>query len=238
MIRIRAFRASSEPETCEKFIAGHRSILEMYYGIIKVTSDNNNWVHDPDCIVVIAEDTHTLKVLGGARLQIASGYDQLPIESALSKYDKKIYQLIEDSNKCGFTSEICGLWNSKEIAGMGIGSHILVRVCIAISPYVNVKSIFALCAPATVKISTQKGFKIVTEIGNNGTFFYPKDNFIATIMKLSNVNDLNSLLENEKLKIITLRENLNYLSTEKGPKGTFEVEYMLDIRNNKYESVF
>lgn len=231
MIRIRAFRAANEPETCEKFIAGHRSILEMYYGIIKVTSDNNNWINDPFCIVIVAEDSETFRVLGGARLQIATGFDILPIEAALSKYDKKIHQLISDSNIAGLTSEVCGLWNSKEIAGMGIGSHILVRVCIAIAPFVNVKSIFALCAPATVRISTQKGFAIVKDIGNNGTFFYPKDNFIATAMKLHDANDLTKLEENEKTIIYSLRNNLNFFSTEKGPKGVFEVEYQLDVKN-------
>ena len=45
-VRIRAFRAIDEPETCHRFIEGHKKILENH-GINKVTSSNNEWVKTP-----------------------------------------------------------------------------------------------------------------------------------------------------------------------------------------------
>lgn len=231
MIRIRVFRAVDDQEACEKFIEGHRRILEIYYGIIKITSDNTEWINDPHTIVIIAEDTETKNIYGGAKLQIATGKYQLPIETAISKYDKNIYEIVKYDRHNGGTGEICALWNSKEVAGMGIGSHILVRVAIAISDQLNIKSIYSLCAPSTVRIAMKKGFRIIRNIGNEGTFFYPKDDFIATAMKLNDIYDFSPLDSNEAQKIKFLRENITQVIKEKGPKGEFEVDYNLKVLN-------
>lgn len=229
MIRIRAFRAPNDRETCEKFIAGHRRILEVYYGIIKITSDNVEWTEDPYCVVIVAEDTETGKVYGGARVQLAGGKHKLPIELAIEKYDPKITEEIEQSYREGGTCEICGLWNSKEIAGMGIGSRILSMTGVGISNQLNVKSVYALCAPGTLKITYRMGFTVVTSLGNEGTFFYPKDNFIATVMKLKNVYDLSLASEDERERILFYRNNIHGTSTERGPKGTYEVVFDLEV---------
>ncbi|MFV0607029.1 MAG: hypothetical protein ACK5NK_14435 [Niabella sp.] len=229
MIRIRAFRAPEKPDICEKFIAGHRKILEIYYGIIKITSDNNQWVNDPNCIVIVAEDTETNIIYGGARLQISSPQYALPIEDAVKKYDPNVVSLVKYERENGGTSEVCGLWNSKEIAGMGIGSHILSMVGVAISFQVNIKSIFVLCAPSTVRVSKMMGTKIVTSIGNNGTFYYPKDDFIATAMKLDDVNDLSSADPRVAEKILFIKNNMNCVCDERGPKGTYQALYDIQI---------
>ncbi len=229
MIRIRAFRAPQDPVACDKFIAGHRKILEIYYGIINITSDTNEWVTDPDCIIIVAEDTETNTIYGGARLQVVNGKHPLPIESAIMKYDPGIVSLVKHEHEHGGTSEVCGLWNSKEVAGMGIGSHILSLVGVAVSYQLGIKSIFVLCAPSTIKVSKSMGTKIVTSLGKNGTFYYPKDNFIATVMKLDDVNDLSTADENIASKIIHLKNNPDCIYQEKGPKGLYDALYDIKI---------
>ncbi|HRN47342.1 MAG TPA: hypothetical protein PK110_13135 [Niabella sp.] len=231
MIRIRAFTAPEDPLACEHFIAGHRKILEIYYGIIKITSDSNEWVNDPHCIVIVAEDPETKTIYGGARLQVVSGKYLLPIESALSKYDPTIHDVVRHEFINGGTSEVCGLWNSKEIAGMGIGSHILSIIGVAVSFQIGIKSIFVLCAPSTVRMSRSMGTQVVTTLGNNGTFYYPKDNFIATVMRLDDVNDLQYADPKVAEKIHFLKDNNNCIVEERGPKGTFMVEYDIKIKN-------
>ncbi len=229
MIRIRAFRAPDDEATCEKFIAGHRHILEMYYGIIKISSDSTAWVKDPLCIVIVAEDTESGKVYGGARLQIAGGKHPLPLEVAIVKYDKTVTNVIRKSHEEGGTSEICGLWNSKEIAGMGIGSRILSMVAVGVGDQVNLKSIYALCAPGTLKITYRMGFDIVKVLGNEGTFFYPKDNFVATVMRLNDIYDLELASNDERERILFYRNNVNGRSVERGPKGSYEVVFDLKV---------
>jgi len=232
MIRIRAFRAPDDKETCEKFITGHRHILEVYYGIIKISSDSTEWTKDPLCIVIVAEDTETGKVYGGARVQIAGGIHPLPIEVAIQKYDSNIITEVQKSHEEGGTCEICGLWNSKEIAGMGIGSKILSCVGIAITNQVGLKSIYVLLAPATLQMGYNMGLEVVTSLGKGGTFFYPKDNFVATVMRLKDIYDLSHARASEREQILFLRNNTNQIKQERGPKGSYEVEYDLLLQKS------
>ena len=62
MIKIRAFRAVDDYEACMKFIEGHRRLLEIHFGVAKVTSTSNDWVHSENTIVIIVEDETGEKV--------------------------------------------------------------------------------------------------------------------------------------------------------------------------------
>ena len=79
MIKIRAFRAVDDYEACMKFIEGHRRLLEIHFGVAKVTSTNIDWVYSENTVVVIVEDETGEKVYGGARVQMVDGKVQLPI---------------------------------------------------------------------------------------------------------------------------------------------------------------
>ncbi len=80
-ILIRAFRATDDLETCQKFIDGHKNVLE-HHGIIKVTSSNNEWAHNPAVFVIVVESVDGKKLYGGARVHAANGITKLPIEDA------------------------------------------------------------------------------------------------------------------------------------------------------------
>ncbi|HLT42744.1 hypothetical protein [Albibacterium sp.] len=230
MIQIRTFRAPDDPEACEKFIVGHKKLLEIF-GITKITSNRQEWVDDYNTNVILVEDPKTKIVYGGARLQVVTGQYSLPIEDALGKYDNGIYEMVKEDQLSGGTCELCGLWNSREVAGMGIGSYILSRVGAAIASQLSLKSIFVLCAPITVRMGKRVGAVVEESLGDKGLFFYPKDDLIATAMRLRNIYDLSTADPTEREKILSLRENFHQFIMEKGPKGTFEVEYNLKIPN-------
>src|SRR5690554_893819 len=230
MIQIRTFRAPDDYEACEKFIIGHKKLLEIF-GITKITSNREDWVDDYDSIVILVEDKETKIVYGGARLQVVSGKYPLPIENALGKYDNRIYEMVHRDHLDGGICELCGLWNSREVAGMGIGSYILSRVGASISVQLPVKSIFVLCAPITVRMGKRVGAVVEDTLGNEGLFYYPKDDLIATAMRLRDINDLSNADSSEQEKILSLRKNPHQFIMERGPKGTFEVEYNLKIPN-------
>jgi len=164
-------------------------------------------------------------------LQVVSGKYSLPIETALGKYDEGIYEMVKTDHLSGGTCELCGLWNSREVAGMGIGSYILSRVGAAIASQLLVRSIFVLCAPITVRMGKRVGAVIEKSLGNDGLFFYPKDDLIATAMRLRDINDLSNADPQEQEKILSLRMNPHQFIMERGPKGVFEVEYNLEIPN-------
>lgn len=224
MIHIRTFRATEDPEACAKFIDGHKRLLEIYYGIAKVTSSSEDWVNDPSTIVVLVEDDITKKVYGGARVQQFNGKNSLPVEVALGKYDKNIYNLVKE--RCG---EVCGMWNSKEIAGMGIGSHILCRVSVAITTRLPLDKIYVLCAPVTTRMGRRIGAIVEESLGDKGIFFYPHDDFVATAMVIPDLDTLIHAQDTERELIYNLRNNPIQTRTEKGPKGEFEVHYNLSI---------
>ncbi len=224
MIKIRAFRAVDDQEACLKFIEGHRRLLEIHFGVAKVTSSSQDWVKSESTIVIIVEDESGEKVYGGARVQMVDGKIQLPIEHALGHYDSKIFEFVKPG-----CAEICGMWNSMEVAGMGIGSLILCRVCVSIVNQLPIDKIYVLCAPVTTRMGKRVGAVVEESLGDKGIFFYPKDDFVATAMAILDVDVLEHAEEKERENIFELRENPNQLKIEKGPKGEFEVLYQLEI---------
>ncbi|MCH5600159.1 hypothetical protein [Niabella ginsengisoli] len=126
-------------------------------------------MHHENTFVVVAESLDRTKVYGGVRVQVADGQLPLPIETAIGRYDPAIHQQATPGS-----SEICGLWNSMEVAGMGIGSIFMARVGVVLAMQLNVEKAFFLCAPVTVRIGKRIGGVIETSLGNKGDFFIPK----------------------------------------------------------------
>lgn len=198
------------------------------FGITMITSANIDWFEDPNTYVIVAESTEDGRVLGGARVQVTDGTYPLPIEKAVKELDDGIHDVIKEAIPTG-VAELCGLWNSREIAGMGIGSVFLTRTAVAIAPQINIKSIYALCAAYTVQMAQKAGFRIATFLGNNGTFYYPKDDLVATAMILHDIHDLSTAAAAEREEIELLRLTPNQVKTEEGRRGKFDIFYELSM---------
>lgn len=226
-IVFRAFRAVDEPEACLRFVEGHRKVLEIY-GITMITSNKALWMEHESTYVILVESKEDGKVVGGARVQIADGNLLLPIEEAVGIIDKKIYDIV-NSYKSDSVAELCGLWNSREIAGYGIGSTFLTRTSIALAKIIKLKTMLALCAPATVKMGSKCGFIIERSLGKDGFFNYPKLDLIATAMIIKDINNLETATEESLDFINDLCKNRKKTSIEKGPKGEIEVEFNINI---------
>ena len=121
-VRLRAFRAVDDPKTCELFVEGHTHVLTSI-GVTKVTSSKNEWTNNPAAFVLVVESMDGKRIYGGARVHVAGGSEPLPIEQATGSMDPLIYNLVWDYAQHVGTGELCGLWNSREIAGYGIGLH-------------------------------------------------------------------------------------------------------------------
>jgi hypothetical protein len=206
--------------------------LEIYFGIAKITSGNADWMQHENSIVIIVEDESRTKTYGGARVQLADGVIPLPIETAIGKYDSKIYDMVKPGS-----AEICAMWNSKEVAGMGIGSQVLARAGVVLAAQLPIDNFHVLCAPITTRIGKRVGFMIDESLGDKGTFFYPKDDFVATAMVINDVNSLEYADPKERELIYDLRETLIQTKTEVGPKGSYEVSYHLEIPDYQFTKV-
>lgn len=214
-IRIRAFRAIDDPETCLKFISGHRHVLSIY-GIENITTNTNDWMYNSAIFVIVVESLDGSKLYGGARMQLANGINPLPIEEATGKIDPKIYDIVKYYSQFG-AAELSGLWNSKEVAGFGIGSLFPSRVALAIADQIGAKVLFSLCSPTTVRFKNWIGGKELEAIGNKGTFYYPKIDLIATALYTEDTINLPECHPREREKIFFLRDNPEHIAEEKSP---------------------
>ncbi len=231
VVRLRAFRAIDDPKTCERFIEGHEHVLTAI-GVKKVTSSKNDWMYNPAAFVLIVESLDGERVYGGARIHVSGGTQPLPIEEATGKMDPKIFDLVWEYAQEG-TGEGCGLWNSREIAGYGIGSIFLTRAAIAIAPRIGIKSLFALCAPYTINLTKSVGYRQETSVGNNGTFYYPKLDLVATTMILDDVRHLPLASEMDKNAIMDLRAQGEVIRIEELRSKEIEIHYSLQLDSLK-----
>lgn len=225
----KVFRAIDEPELCEKFIEGHRKVLEIY-NIAMITSNKAAWTTHKNTYVILAESKEG-KALGGVRVQIADDVLPLPIEDAVGKVDKNIYGIVKEHKVKG-TGEFCGLWNSREIAGYGIGSFFLCVSAVALAINLNLNSLFALCAPATVRMCKRFGLAIERSLGKNGYFNYPRINLVATAMSIKDLKSLKDTQPDIKKTILSLIENPIQTRVESGPKGQIRINYQLKQNNH------
>lgn len=228
-VRLRAFRAIDDPEACLLFLQGHARVLTSI-GVERVTSSNDAWMHNPASFVLIVESLDRSKVYGGARIHVANGTDPLPVEEATGALDPRIYDYIYEYGLQG-TGEICGLWNSREIAGYGIGSIFLFRAAMAISTQIGLCSLFGLCAPYTVKMALNTGFEIFESVGNKGTFYYPKLDLLATTVYNTDLDTLKNSAQEDRDAIFKLRQNQQIILTEELRKKQMTIHYDIAIPN-------
>lgn len=229
MIRIRAFRAVDDREACDRYVHEHMQILQIF-GITKITTANNSWTYNPNVYVIMAEDVATGDPLGGARIQVYDKENPLPIVTAVKDFDPGVVPLVEECNQNGGTAEICGLWNSRKVAGLGIGTLFLSRAGVAMAAQLPISTMFVLCGEHTIGITMEKGFVIEERLGNKGTFYYPKQDLVATAAIMKDIVNLSDAKEEDRNCILDLRTNLNKIKTEKGPKGDLQIQYQLELK--------
>jgi len=97
---------------------------------------------------------------------------------------------------------------------LGIGAIFMSKACLALTPKLGLSSLYALFAPTTVKLGLEMGYEILTEVGNNGTFYYPKLDLIATAMKLHDAVSLPKTSEEHRASIFEIRDNKRLIIQE------------------------
>jgi hypothetical protein len=222
----RAFRAVDELTTCVRFLEGHVKVLEDY-GITNITTNNALWMTNPSIYVIVAESPDGSEIYGGIRVHVADGRTPLPLEAAIGKMDRRVYDIINSYIDSG-TGELCGLWNSKKVAGLGL-SLLLIRAGISIVTKINLNSLFTICADYTLPMVKRVGFTVEDSIGRNGDFVYPNENYIAKVLRKMNAISLDTAEDYDRDRILDLRDHPNQTFVEVGPKGPMEIEYRLEI---------
>lgn len=226
-VKVRIVNAVFDLEATEKYILGHHKVLESY-GVTKVTSADTSWKENANVFLILVESAEDLRLLGGARIQLNTEETPLPLVGAIKDLDQGIIEYINQFKTLEI-AEFCGLWNSKEVAGYGIGSIYLGRVGVAICTQLGVKKLVALSSPATLRNCIKVGFEIINSLGKNGKFYYPKEGLIATALEVNDLRDLPTASEEDRDYIFNLRENMIFTSHESGPRGSLQIDVDLKI---------
>jgi hypothetical protein len=228
MYKIRAFWALDNRPLCEAFAEGHRNVL-LENGIKKVTSADNSWMESPMVYVIVCEDENG-DVVGGARLHIAHPDYPLPMQEAIAQVDLRINKYVEEYTARG-TAELCGLWNSRKVAGRGIGVKMLPLAAFAITQDLELNTLLALVAKHTLKQSLNWGFKRFEKVGDHGEFNYPKLDLIATSVIIEDTSDIGCKKPADYEMIESLRQNKIFEKRLSWARGEFDIH--IDIHIDK-----
>ena len=229
MIKIRAFRAVNEVDTCQIYLKGHMQVL-IDFNVMKITSYNQVWTMNPSAYVLVAELESTGEMVGGIRIEVTKGNIPLPIETAIGQLDNRVYDVVKKYGINGGVGELCGLWNSKDVKGVGI-SFFLTRAAISIINQLNFKTLVGICAEYTLKMFSDVGFEIDSSLGNDGKFFYPDERYITRALGILNAESLKTANPYDKKLMLDLRTNPNLIRLEEGLKGTIEIKYDLIVKD-------
>lgn len=190
-IRIKAFRASSDMISCLRFQEGHLDVLRSFG--FKVSSTTEDWMMSDDTFVILVESMDSSRVYGGARLEFCNRGRKVPIQSALMDLAPEINDFVRGQINYS-TAELCGLWNSVSVAGMGIGSVYSIRAALAVAGLLKIDNILALCSVHSYRMASVFGFTLLKGVGEEGIVYYEgaKQNahitFHEDFIKMRNVN--------------------------------------------------
>lgn len=202
---VRAFRAIDEYDTCSEYIKGHVKVLTDF-GIINITSNNLAWIDNPNMYCVVAEDPVTRELYGGIRVQVAEGIRPLPVEDAIGKMDPDIYKKVRFYAINGGVGELCGLWVSNRLKGIGMAPY-LVRAAVASANQLHFQTMIGICAGYSLNMFKNVGFVIDYSLGEHGNFPYPDERYIAHVVGILNAITLETANAYDKARMVDLRYN-------------------------------
>ena len=225
-ISIRAFRAIDDLDSCMRFRRGHLGVLEAFG--FELSSSKEDWMSDPLTYVIIIESPDREITYGGSRIQLYGGDLPLPIESAIGDDVPELFQFLKSQEETKI-AELCGLWNSVAVAGLGIGSTYSIRSAIALGKLLQFQHMVALCSAFTYRISHRYGFNLVRELAEDGKIYYPGANQYAHITYQSDLLNLPGTDKTEFERIMEIYSNPKLETQEKLGDYNVRICYSLEI---------
>ena len=232
VFNLKLYRSIEHRDICEEFIRGHEEVLRLF-GIKKLTSAKTTWLDNPASYMVVARDCQG-EMVGGIRIHIdQKGAEPLPLVPAIQEMDPNVVKFVEKHSEKG-TGEICGLWNSRKVKGLGV-SFSLMKSIITVSTQLKLSTILGLCSPYTLDWLQSVGFTKDNTLGKNGTFYYPKEDLIATTIIVRNTISLDDADEDVREEILNTRKSLVHTTKDEAQNGMEIItNYDLLLGNERY----
>lgn len=208
-VRLRFLKSTEDKETVARYIHGHEEVLLL--NGVSLSKGYDYWKDLDSVYLLVAESMDGDICYGGARLHLWDGIDPLPMQSFLSQLEPKIYVVVDEwAAKYEGIVEIAGLWNSRAVAGLGLGSEHIIRTSIAACAFLPPKNVFTFCSPFVSRFADDYGFRAFEQLGDKGRFPFPDDRWMSTINFMHDKFDLSNAKPEEQNKIRLLREKRNF----------------------------
>ena len=219
-------RASQDERLCKKLLQGHKRVLEAY-GIKNLSSFRTDWFRRDDVLVIAVLTPDGERVLAGARLQPGFLANDFPLHQAVGHMDPNVGAFLDDIIP-DTAYELNALWNSIELAGMGLGSEFLIQVSMAALPLLEAKHLVALTSPVTRRWREKHGWRLRRELGADGYFVYPKESLRATVEHFVHPDYETYSDPNVQALMSSIRERPEDVTTHvHGPKGQLTIRLNL-----------
>ena len=126
--------------------------------------------------------------------------------------------------------ELGGMWNSIEMAGMGVEATLLIKAAMATLTMVSGRHLFALTSPVTRRMQAPLGFLTETGVGDGGYFTYPTQKLRATIARYT----FPEQLEQARPEVRDLLERIwqdpeGMIHRVQGPKGELKLQFKIEV---------
>lgn len=230
--KITSFSATDNCDLCSEFYLKHKQSL-IHINVPNVTSLNRDWFSNDECYVTIIEDVNTKKMIGGIRLEVKTHTHPLPIEKALpNSLDNYLVSNVFSNKKL---AEHTALWLDNSYKGFGL-VDVLMLCNMSVANSINVDSMFALCSEHTQKTAINMGFKLQTQMGENGIFRYPTPDF-RSFLYIQHDFQLNNVDREYRDKILFLSEVNSFETIETYKEYRHKISYNFSIRQCLKEKI-
>ena len=221
-------RASQDTRLCNRLLNGHKRVLEAY-GIKNLSSFRTDWFRRDDVYVIAVLTPDGERVLAGARLQPGSVANDFPLHQAVGHLDDQVGEFLASIIPEG-AYELNALWNSIELAGMGLGSEFLIEVAMAALPLMDAHHLIALTSPVTRRWREKHGWRLREELGDQGYFVYPKPSLRASIEHYKHPEFESNVQREVQELMASIRKRPQDVTTYvQGPKGQLKIRLNLTI---------
>lgn len=225
---LKILRASEDVDLCQAMVEGHKRVLHAY-GIKNISSFNTDWIGREDVVLIVAMSADGNKVLGGTRLQSGLKPEDFPLYQAVGSMDEKLKPWLTSLIKDG-TMELNGMWNSIELAGLGLGVEWMVQSAMASMSMLDLRNILALTSPVTRRMRDKMGWSIQDQFGDEGYFKYPNEKLKASIEHFVFPDDLPKSQKEVRMFLEELwADPTGYVMNVKGPKGKVSVRFNIAL---------
>ena len=228
------FRADQYPERCHALVDGHQAVL-VAYGIQRLATFNRDWIGNPNVLVIAAVtkgsgvDGQEERILGGARMHLAESVESMPLIQAIGNQDPGLEDFMMPFVEEG-AYELGGMWNSIELAGMGVEATFLIKAAMAALTMVSERNLFALTSPDTRRMQAPLGFLTEEGIGNEGFFTYPTPKLRATIARYTFPENFEMANQDVRQMLEGIWQDPEGLvHSVQGPKGELKLKFKIEV---------